>query len=319
MIDLLVGKFRLPDSRGANWVCLAVLAMLIGDAVFVTQVAHAEEQLKREFRECSDCPEMVAIPAGKFLMGSPTTEPGRFDAEGPQHMVSIHAFALGKFAVTNAEFLTFLRQTGYQPAPCNPILGLVWQSPGRGLAYPPGQTNPPLWPAVCLSWNDAQAYVNWLNGKVRGMTSPSDSRADSYRLPSEAEWEYAARAGTATARWWGDAIGTNNANCNGCGSKWDGSLFAPVGSFGPNAFGLFDMLGNAWQWVGDCWNESYVGGPTDGTAWTSGDCRKRVLRGGSWSNVPIFIRSATRAGADATGLDFDYSSYAGFRVARSLP
>ena len=258
------------------------------------------------------------FPAGKFVMGSPATESGRFDSEGPQHSVSVRAFAIGKYEVTTAEFLTFLRETGYQPVPCNPILNLSWLSPGRGVAYSPGTTDPPLWPAVCLNWKDAQAYIAWLNKKVRS-AQPSRRGDGPYRLPSEAEWEYAARATTITARWWGDAIGTNNANCMGCGSKWDGKQIAPVGSFGPNPFGVYDMLGNVWQWVSDCWNESYVGAPKDGTAWTSGDCSKRVLRGGSWSNVPVFARSATRSRADAGGKDFDISSYAGFRVVRTLP
>ena len=152
-----------------------------------------------------------------------------------------------------------------------------------------------------------------------GLHRPENSRNGPYRLPTEAEWEYAARAGTTTARWWGDGIGTGEANCNGCGSKWDGQLIAPVGTFGPNPFGLYDMLGNVWQWVEDCWHESYVGAPTDGSAWQSGDCGKRVLRGGSWSNVPIYIRSASRSRSVAAGGDVDYSNYAGFRVARSLP
>lgn len=285
----------------------------------VSNAARADERLDREFQECADCPKMVAIPAGKFTMGSPATEPGRFDVEGPQHVVTVRAFALGKFDVTNAEFLAFLRQTDYQPAPCNPILGLTWKNLGLGRAYTPGERDPPLNPAVCLSWNDAQAYIAWLNGKVRGLPSSPKTGVGPYRLPSEAEWEYAARAGTTTARWWGDAIGTGNANCNGCGSKWDGTLIAPVGSFGPNPFGLYDMLGNVWQWMNDCWNESYVGAPGDGSTWTSGDCSKHVLRGGSWSNVPNFIRSATRSRADVKERDFDYSSYAGFRVARTLP
>jgi len=281
--------------------------------------ARAEEQLNREFQECSDCPEMVAIPAGTFRMGSRAAEPGRFDSEGPQHLVSVRAFALGKYDVTTAQFLIFLRDTRYQPAPCDPILGLGWKTTIHGLAYPPGETDPPLEPASCLNWNDAQAYITWLNGKVRDLPSAAKQRAGPYRLPSEAEWEYAARAGTTTSRWWGDGIGMGKANCNGCGSQWDNRLIAPVGSFGPNPFGLDDMLGNIWQWVEDCWNENYVGAPTDGSAWLAGDCKKRVMRGGSWSNMPVFIRSATRSRGNVAGGDFDYSSYAGLRVARSLP
>jgi formylglycine-generating enzyme required for sulfatase activity len=291
---------------------------LLGGSAALT-AARAEAPLDREFQECKDCPKMVAIPAGKYMMGSPATEAGRFDSEGPQHLVSIKAFALGEYDVTTAEFLTFLRETGYQPAPCDPILGLSWKNTVQGLAYPPGQTDPPLQPATCLSWNDAQHYISWLNGKVRGLPSAAKQRVGPYRLPSEAEWEYAARAGTTTARWWGSGIGIDKANCNGCGSRWDNTLIAPVGSFGPNPFGLYDMLGNVWQWVGDCWNESYVGAPDDGSAWLGGDCTKRVMRGGSWSNVPVFIRAATRSRGDANGRGFDYSSYAGFRVARTLP
>lgn len=303
---------RLRPTSLALCLLLAILGVM-------PHAAAAAERLDREFQECPECPTMVAIPAGKFLMGSPASEPGRFESEGPQHVVSVRAFALSKVEVTTAEFLTFLQETGYQPSPCDPILGLTWRSGGRGPAYPPGETDPPLEPAVCLSWKDAHAYIAWLNGKVRDLPSAHRSRDGPYRLPSEAEWEYAARAGTVTARWWGNAIGTGKANCNGCGSAWDGTLIAPVGSFGPNPFGLYDMLGNVWQWVEDCWNESYVGAPTDGTAWTSGACGNRVLRGGSWSNVPVYVRSAARSRAGAGGADFDYSSYAGIRVARSLP
>jgi formylglycine-generating enzyme required for sulfatase activity len=271
------------------------------------------------FKDCPECPEMVAIPAGSFLMGSPKWERGRFSAEGPQHRVTLGAFALGKYDVTNAEFLTFLRETGFQPAPCDPTLGLSWRSPGHGIAFAPVESEPAREPATCLNWYDAEAYVTWLNAKLRAQGAADAGANGPYRLPSEAEWEYAARAGTTTARWWGDEIGTGNANCNGCGSSFDALLIAPVGSFKPNAFGLYDMLGNVWQWTDDCWNESYVGAPVDGSAWKKGDCSRRVLRGGSWSNLPEFLRSAARGKADSAGRDFDYSGYAGFRVARSLP
>jgi formylglycine-generating enzyme required for sulfatase activity len=297
---------------------LLVLLTLALAATASAQTTNPQHNV-REFRDCADCPEMVTVPAGRFLMGSPAGEPGRFDAEGPQHAVTVRAFALGKYDVTNEEFLTFLRETGYQPAPCDPVLGVTWRSPGRGLAYSPVAAEPPRWPAFCLNWFDAEAYIAWLNARVRRAGAATASGDGPYRLPSEAEWEYAARAATATARWWGDAVGTGNANCNGCGSHWDGHEMAPVGSFRPNGFGLYDMLGNVWQWLADCWNESYVGAPGDGSAWQAGDCSKRVLRGGSWSNLPEFIRSAARSRADAAGRDADYSSYAGFRVARSLP
>jgi formylglycine-generating enzyme required for sulfatase activity len=280
--------------------------------------ALAADKPEREFRECADCPQMVGVPAGSFAMGSPQSEVGRFDAEGPQHYVSVKAFALGKYDVTTEEFLRFLRDSGYQPLPCNPILGETWRSAGHGLAYPPYDVMPPRWPAVCLDWKDANAYIAWLNAKVRRERTLASGKGP-YRLPTEAEWEYAARAGTTTSRWWGDALGTAKANCNGCGSQWDYRELAEVDAFQPNPFGLYGVLGNAWQWTEDCWHPSYVGAPRNGSAWNSGACDKHVLRGGSWDNVPIFIRSATRSGAANDGKDYDYSSLAGFRVARDLP
>jgi formylglycine-generating enzyme required for sulfatase activity len=281
--------------------------------------SHAEDRPDREFRECPECPVMVGIPAGTFVMGSPPTEQGRFDAEGPQHVVSIKAFALGKYDVTSAEFLAFLRETGFQPAPCNPILDMQWRSPGNGRASPPFDADPPRWPAVCLAWGDAQRYVAWLNAKVRLARPTITAKSGPYRLPSEAEWEYAARAGTTTMRWWGDALGVGNANCNGCGSKWDNRLLAGVDNFAPNPFGLYGMLGNAWQWTADCWHPSYVGAPRDGSAWNEEFCSQHVVRGGSWNNLPVFVRSAARTASDVDGGDYDYSSLTGFRVARDLP
>jgi len=267
------------------------------------------------FKDCPDCPEMVVLPAGRFTMGSPSAEQGRFDSEGPQRAVTVRKFSLSKLNVTGAQFSVFLAETAYQPTACNPILDMKWKSPGGGLVYPPGSADLPEQPAVCINWHDIQAYLDWLNRRVV-LFSPQ--LRTGYRLPSEAEWEYAARATTTTSRWWGNEVGAGRANCQGCGSPWDNTFIAPGGSFGPNPFGLYDMLGNVWQWTADCWNESYAGAPTDGGAWLLGDCAKRVLRGGSWSNLPVFVRSATRSKADVSGADYDYSSYAGFRVARSV-
>jgi formylglycine-generating enzyme required for sulfatase activity len=170
-----------------------------------------------------------------------------------------------------------------------------------------------------LDWADATAYIHWLNATVRVTRPELKGRSGPYRLPSEAEWEYAARAGTTGARWWGDAIGAGEADCNGCGSGWDDSELADVDSFAANPFGLYGMLGNVWQWTADCWHDSYVGAPADGRAWTAKVCDKHVVRGGSWDNAPIFVRSATRSGSSANGGEYDYSSLSGFRVARDLP
>ena len=283
--------------------------------------AFAADHPEHEFRECPDCPQMVAIPAGGFMMGSPAHEPGRFDSEGPLHHVSVKAFALGKYDVTSAEFLKFLEETAYQPKPCNPILKMSWRSPGDGKAYAPSPADfePPRWPAVCLDWKDAEAYIAWLNKLARSERPELASKPGPYRLPTEAEWEYAARGGTATPRWWGTEIGHGNANCNGCGSPYDYNTLADVDSFASNPFGLYGMLGNAWQWTADCWHPSYIGAPSNGSAWTSSACDKHVIRGGAWNNLPAFVRSAARSGASVDGGEYDYSSLAGFRVARNLP
>jgi formylglycine-generating enzyme required for sulfatase activity len=279
----------------------------------------ASAQQNREFKECPDCPEMVGIPAGKFVMGSPGNEAGRFDSEGPQRIVSLKAFALGKYDVTSEEYLAFLQATGYQPEPCNALLNMRWKVPGKGFAYPPYDEEPRRWPATCLDWKDAQAYVVWLNAEVRRARPGLANRIGPYRLPSEAEWEYAARAGTSTARWWGEEIGSNNANCNGCGSAYDFRALSNVESFKPNPFGLYGMLGNVWQWTEDCWHKSYLGAPSDARPWREKTCPRHVLRGGSWDNVPVFVRSAARTGGVVSGGEFDYSTLAGFRVARDLP
>lgn len=297
-------------------VCLS-LACLVLAAVAPADTAA----LDRQFQECPECPQMVAIPAGHFVMGSPVGEPGRFDNEGPQHAVSVRAFALAQEPVTSEHFLDFLRATGYRPQPCNALLGMSWHQLGRGIATAPSDQEPPDWPAVCLDWKDAEAYIAWINKRARIARPDLAARKDGpYRLPSEAEWEYAARAGTKTARWWGAAIGQNNANCNGCGSRWDNRLLAPVGSFAANPFGLKDMLGNIWEWTADCWHPSYAGAPADGTPWTEPGCIRHAIRGGSWNNIPIFIRSAARTGAEESGAeDYDYSTMTGFRLARDLP
>ena len=295
----------------------AALKHIAVAALLCVGTASAQDRPDRSFRECPDCPAMVGIPAGTFVMGSPTKESGRFQNEGPQHMVAVKAFALGKYPVTNEEFLAFLQATGYQPTECNGRLGIGWHSPGEGRAYSPFVVEPRRWPAFCLDWKDANAYIAWLNGRLH--KARPEIKKNPYRLPSEAEWEYAARAGTATMRWWGDDIGKNKANCNGCGSSWDDKELAEVDSFAANPFGLYGMLGNVWEWTADCWHKSYVGAPKDGRPWREKTCTKHVLRGGSWNNLPVFVRSAARMGGAEDGGEYDYSSLAGFRVARTLP
>ena len=169
--------------------------------------------------------------------------------------------------------------------------------------YRQGQDNRPV---SDVSWDDAQAYATWLSGQT----------GDAYRLPSEAEWEYAARAGTTTKYHWGNTrVGQNRANCEDCGSRWDDRQTTPVGQFAPNAFGLYDMHGNVWEWVEDCANRSYTGAPTDGSAWGSGRCIQRLRRGGAFNSGRLSLRAASRYGSQPH-LRGDTR---GFRVARSLP
>lgn len=206
-------------------------------------------------------------------MGSPASEPQRLDSEGPQHQVSIsRPFAAGKYEVTFDQWDACVRESGCSHNPGD-------QGWGRGRR-----------PVINVSWQDAKAYTEWLSRK-------SGRR---YRLLTEAEWEYVARAGTTTAFSTGASISATQANYDAT-YGYAGSVTglyrrqtAEVGSFQPNAFGLHDVHGNVLEWTEDCWNGNYNGAPTDGTAWTSGECSRRVLRGGSWSYFPLFLRSAFR-------------------------
>jgi formylglycine-generating enzyme required for sulfatase activity len=236
---------------------------------------------------------MVVVPAGRFVMGASLAESQAqfYAAEIPQHIVSIaKPFAVSKYEVTFAEWDTCA--TYGDCANDNSDNG--W---GRGQQ-----------PVINVTWDDARTYVKWLS-KVTGKT---------YRLLSEAQYEYAVRAGTQTLYPWGNDVRLNGeamANCNGCGSKWDNQRTAPIGSFPPNKFGLYDMVGNVFEWTEDCVHNNYNGAPTDGSAWlTGGDCKDRVVRGGSWSVTPVNLRSAAR-NFGATGYRGDYL---GFRVARML-
>jgi formylglycine-generating enzyme required for sulfatase activity len=235
-----------------------------------------------------DCPEMIVIPAGDFMMGSPNTEAGRNDDEQPRHRVAIaKTFAVSVFEVTFNDWDACVRFGDCDPAVSDGTFG-------RGRQ-----------PVINVTWDDAVRYVAWLS-RMTGKP---------YRLLSEAEFEYAARAGTDTAYPWGDAIGIGKANCEGCGSPWEARRPTAVGSFAVDQFGLYDMHGNVWQWVEDCYHDSYRGAPNDGSAWTEGaDCHRRVDRGGSWYDEARYARSAARY-SDAAA---ERGPTLGFRVARTL-
>ena len=255
------------------------------------------------FRDCPTCPEMVVVPAGTFRMGSPSYEEYRDEDEGPMHRVTIaKPFAVGVYEVTVGEFGRFVDATGH--ATRNWCSGLDESDDGRNWQNP-GYRQSERHPVVCVSWDDAQAYVGWL-------TQQTDK---AYRLLSEAEWEYVARAGTTTTYHWGDRIERDRANCDGCGSRWDDAQAAPGGSFTANGWGVHDLHGNVWEWVADCWNNNYYGAPTDGSTWTSGDCGTRIARGGSWFNAPSALRAAARDSWLGTRWR---DNSGGFRIARSL-
>jgi formylglycine-generating enzyme required for sulfatase activity len=268
--------------------------------------SELEQALKPKdvFRECaasagSDdppdaCPEMVVVPAGSFMMGSPPTEKGRASNEGPLHKVTIaKPFAVSKFELT-----------GWQWATCIRFGNCVGVAPASAQA------------ATNVTWRDAKIYVAWL----------SKATGKPYRLLTEAEYEYAARAGTRTAYPWGDDVGRNNAHCKGCdsvqglfGESLEDQPLPPRRLIAPNPFGLYNMLGDVWEWVEDCWHDSYEGAPVDGSDWgeeKGGGCAlRRVVRGGSWSNTPDKVRSASRGFFDP---DDSRHDNLGFRVARTL-
>ena len=253
------------------------------------------------FRDCDVCPQMAVVPAGSFMMGSPKAEAGRYAVEEPLRRVEIgQPFAVGAYEVTREEYEAFAAETGQADgAGCWLAAGGKWEREKSASRRNPGYEQTGREPAVCVSWRDAQAYARWLSRKT----------GKPYRLLSEAEWEYAARAGTQTPYGFGSVVSARRANYDGNVGKT-----APAGAYKPNGFGLYDMHGNAWEWVRDCWNAGYAGAPTDGSARQGGDCSRRVMRGGSWSDRSRSLRSAHR-GRHFGGLRFNN---VGFRVARTL-
>lgn len=313
-VQALVGALALLlVAAGASWLNQDYLwqqyywRFVMGPAV-LTMVEERALKPGEKFAECSNgCPTMVIVPAGKFIMGSPEDQGD--DKERPQHEVTVaKPLAIGGYEVTFAQWDACVAAGACPHAPDS-----GW---GRGER-----------PVINVSWDDARQYAVWL-ARLTGKD---------YRLLSEAEWEYAARAGTTTAYAWGDEVvsgnanrladgtttaaslraemGDGNANCGECGSRWDNKQTAPVGSFKANAFGLEDMHGNVWEWVEDRSHDDYHGAPTDASAWLKGgSTSRRVLRGGAWNSFPEDVRSASRVG----GASGERNNSGGFRVARDL-
>lgn len=279
------------------------------------------------FSDCDDCSSMIVLPAGKYMMGSTSKEfEGHrefgyeyFD-ETPRHQETIGLFAIGRYNVTRRQFSTFATETGFVGAGCYLFENGEWKFDGNASWKNPGFSQTERDPVVCVSWNDANAYIKWLNDKLHASGNPR-----SYRLPAEAEWEYAARAGVGNTTYWG---GNQSLQCdfenarNASSIKIFGidsprvqcdtgfSNTAPVGSFRPNPWGLFDMLGNAYQWVEDCARIGYrVPIPTAPNIGAM-NCSMRTLRGASWATIPFGVRAATRLAARPASRDSTY----GFRL-----
>jgi formylglycine-generating enzyme required for sulfatase activity len=289
-----------PVSIRARFTCGLLYGLMLSGLGFVPAAFSSPFAGPRN-RDCSECPELVVVPAGKFQMGSPVSETERNEHESPLHAVEFaKPFAIGKYEVTFDEWEACVTHKA-----CAPVTDDGW---GRGRR-----------PVIYVSFQMAVDYGRWLSGKT-GKT---------YRLPSEAEWEYAARAGSATPWFWGDDpkracqygnVGDDSVrpehpdwplhDCNDGFAKT-----APVGTFKPNAFGLHDTAGNVWEWVEDCYNASYEGAPVDGRAWLAGDCARRIDRGGGWYNKPSAVRSALRYAGDDSSRQ---NNTLGFRIVREL-
>ncbi|MBK6999067.1 MAG: formylglycine-generating enzyme family protein [Rhodoferax sp.] len=248
------------------------------------------------FKDCPDCPEMVVIPpAGSFQMGSNDGD------KKPVHSVSIRSFALGKTEVTRGQFAAFVSATGHNAGnSCWTLTGGKWADTADRNWRNPGFTQSDNDPVACINWDDAQTYVRWMSQKT----------AKTYRLPSEAEWEYACRAGANQTY-----CGSDNVDSVAVYGRKSGDKTLPVAGKQANAWGLYDMSGNVWEWTQDCWNENYNGAPSDGSAWMSGNCGQRAVRGGSWFNEPWGARAANR-GRSVTAFR---NYFSGLRLARMLP
>ncbi len=231
---------------------------------------------QQAFRDCEQCPEMMRVPAGTFEMGS-ADDP----TEGPVHRVTVKAFSIGRYPVKIGEWKACV-------------------AAGACRYQPQGDDDLPVYN---ISWDDAQEYVSWLSSRTGAR----------YRLPTEAEWEYAARGRSTTKYWWGNQLVPGKAACKGCGGQYAGSRPMKVGMFAANGFGLFDMTGSIDQWVADCWNRNYAGAPRDGSAWEKANCRQHVLRGGSWKNDASYSRTSSRNNYDT---DIRYPTH-GLRVVRA--
>ncbi len=304
---------------------MILMAIIVSIALSIWKMRHQSETIApvaksppgKTFKDCDACPEMVVLPAGDFLQGSADTDENGDANESPEHLVSVdYTLAVSRYEITRGEFARFVEEIGHQGGGCSTYNGSWEMDPERSWQSPGFEQND-RHPATCISWNDAQAYIQWLSKKTD----------QEYRLLSASEWEYAATSGQEKTK---GLVPLPSPDCDSANVAdqstettypgWDivqcRDNFvhtAPVGSFKANAFGLHDMMGNVFEWVTDCWNISYQGAPKDGSPWAGGDCNLRVLRGGSWFTSPDYLRATFRNRFDP---GYRSSSF-GFRVARS--
>lgn len=287
---------------GTLWPILLAVSSAGAVAAAPASAAEAARPAHGEIlKDCPDCPEMIVVPAGQFMMGSPDSGAPPADAdERPHHAVAIAVpYAISRTEITRGQFRRFVVATGYVGG----TACIVWNGKSdvleEGRSWDDaGFAQTDAHPAVCISWDDARAYANWLSEKTRRR----------YRLPSEAEWEYAARGGTSSDYFWGDSVDAGCGFANAADQTardvypgWpvmncrDGFVHtAPVASFRPNGFGIYDTAGNVWEWVEDCDHDSYVGAPADGAAWGGNPGCRRIFRGASWHYFATSMRSANR-------------------------
>jgi formylglycine-generating enzyme required for sulfatase activity len=280
--------------------------------VFATQVQgqnlKAAAVKNKKFKDCAECPDMVVVPAGSFMMGSPEGETKRVKEHEDQAPVRIaKPFAVGIFAVTRGEFAAFVSATNHKPdGGCYVWTATEWKEQADRSWRSPGFAQDDRHPVTCVNWNDAKAYTAWLSSKA----------GKPYRLLSEAEREYVTRAGTITPFWMGSSVSTNQANYkgnHGTKDKWRQTTVR-VDRFRANPWGLYNVHGNVWDWTEDCWNDRNSGNPGDGSARTAGDCNNRIVRGGAWAYTPTHLRASFRYWNEPG----NRNAGQGFRVARAL-
>ena len=297
---------------------LRMPALCLGIAILLSGGAAAGQE---RFKDCDTCPEMVVIPAGSFVMGAPDDEPNRQAWDGPQVNVTINRpFALARYEITRGQFRQFMTETRHRIEPFCRVFTGSWNTSQEHDWTQTNYAQTDDHPVVCVDWYDALAYINWLNTKG----------GHTYYLPSEAEFEYALRGGTTTTHFWGDSKAPICRHANVAGQEFlarfpevdahrcnDGSVFTqPVGSYPPNPFGLYDIVGNVWEWVFDCWSFDHSTAHEDGRPVTEGEhCERRIIKGAGYESVAKYTRSAARGRDKIPGT---HIAVIGFRVAARL-